>query len=569
METVSAHPRASEAAYTPLTPVLSERYALTAGQFGVVAVLTVWCWYLSYIPLFYAVTWRHAMVGQWIAEQNALPRVDPTLALADGMEWTTTSWLSDLSLHLLERAGGTLALQSALVVLVGGASIGLARLFYVATSSKWWMLAGLAFVLPFVWTRVGVLRPELAGAGCFVLLLLMWQRLRIEPAPRSVAPWAAGAWLPLLMAVWANLDGSVLWGVVALACFALGEFIDGWQERRDPRLVARDSGRRWRIWLSQAAIAATLCTPLGWDLWRQAASLATSSLGASFGGLRPMLVASWLGLGLLATWALFGVLLRYGRAAFRAGDVLAFVAFSLLAGYNESLAPWLAVVAASMLIPHAAQLCRDRGWFDAVIGAAGGSVSSDVTASPLPPESGDAGNMVGEGQPGATSPEENQAKPFQFAYSLATVLVIWVAFALSPLATPLLGGKPRALNRIYSPNTPHAIAEFLRGRSPQGLVWCPEEWGDWLRWNGPAGIKVAVNSNASILPRIVRQDYAQVARADGTWTRTLDRYGVEYLAVDKQTQQRLAESVQSTLESWTVVYEDETALVARRKEAGE
>lgn len=249
--------------------------------------------------------------------------------------------------------------------------------------------------------------------------------------------------------------------------------------------------------------------------------------------------------------------------------MLAFIAFSLLAGYNQSLAPWLAVVAASILIPHTAQLCRDRDWFGALIGAAGGSVSGDVLVVAPVPESGNGANMVGAGQAGTDSPEESAAKPFQFAYSLAAVLVIWVAFALSPLATPLLGGKPRPLNRIYSPNTPHAIAEFLRGQSPKGLVWCPEEWGDWLRWNGPAGIKVAVNSNASILPRIVRQDYAQVARADGAWTRTLDRYGVEYLAVDKQTQQRLADSVQSTLESWTVVYEDESALVARRKEAGE
>jgi transposase-like protein len=49
----------------------------------------------------------------------------------------------------------------------------------------------------------------------------------------------------------------------------------------------------------------------------------------------------------------------------------------------------------------------------------------------------------------------------------------------------------------------------------------------------------------------------------------LDRYGVEYLTIEKQSQQRLADAVQSTLESWTVVYEDDAALIARRKEAGE
>jgi hypothetical protein len=548
VETVSAHPRPSEATYTPLTPVLSERYALSAGQFGIVAVLTAWCWYLSYIPLFHAVTWRHAMVGRWIAEHNALPTVDPTLPLADGMQWTTTSWLSDLLLHLLERTGGPLALQATLVVLVGGASIGLARLLYVETSSKRWMLAGLALVLPFVWTRVGVLRPELAGAACFVALLLMLRRLRAESTPNSMAGWASGAWMPLLMAAWANLDGSVLLGVVASLCFAVGEFLDGWLERRDPRLVARDDGRRWRIWIAQASIAATLCTPLGWELWRQAVSLSTSSLGSALGGFRPIVVASWQGLGLLTLWVLFGALLRHSRVPFRAGDVLAFIAFTLIAGCQQSLASWFAVVATVTLLPHAARLAQGCGW---------GAPRSATAGHPCPPPEETA------------NPDEGSNAAFQFAYSLAAVLVIWVAFALSPLATPMLGGKPRPLNRVYSPDTPHAVADFLRGNAPKGLVWCPEEWGDWLGWSGPAGMKVSANSNASILPRIARTDYAQVAKAEGTWTRTLDRYGVEYLTIEKQSQQRLADAVQSTLESWTVVYEDDAALIARRKEAGE
>lgn len=559
METVSAHPRPSEATYTPLTPVLSERYALSAGQFGIVAVLTAWCWYLSYIPLFHAVTWRHAMVGRWIAEHNALPTVDPTLPLADGMQWTTTSWLSDLLLHLLERTGGPLALQATLVVLVGGASIGLARLLYLETSSKRWMLAGLALVLPFVWTRVGVLRPELAGAACFVALLLMLRRLRAESTPNSMAGWASGAWLPLLMAAWANLDGSVLLGVVASLCFAVGEFVDGWLERRDPRLVARDGGRRWRIWVAQASIAATLCTPLGWELWRQAVSLSTSSLGSALGGFRPMLVASWQGLGLLTLWVLFGALLRHSRVPFRAGDVLIFLLFSVLAGFNSHLAPWFAVVAAVILSPHAARIFQHRGSPERVVNTGSESTGTD---------SGNVGT-VSESQAAVDGSAEEPAKTFQFFFTLASLLLIWIAFALSPLATPVLGGKPRPLNRVYSPDTPHAVAEFLRGQTPKGLVWCPEEWGDWLRWGGPDGVKVAANSNASVLPRLVRADYAQVAKAEGTWTRTLDRYGVEFLAIDKQSQQRLADAVQSTLESWTVVYEDDAALIARRKEAGE
>ena len=68
---------------------------------------------------------------------------------------------------------------------------------------------------------------------------------------------------------------------------------------------------------------------------------------------------------------------------------------------------------------------------------------------------------------------------------------------------------------------------------------------------------------------MVRSDYGQVARIEGNWTRILDRYGVEYLVIDKREQTRLADAAMSQLDAWSTAFEDERALVMRRKEAGE
>lgn len=103
--------------------------------------------------------------------------------------------------------------------------------------------------------------------------------------------------------------------------------------------------------------------------------------------------------------------------------------------------------------------------------------------------SADAARLAWEGEP---------AKPMQFLFTLLSALVMWTAFALSPLAGPVLGGKPRPIDHAYSPETPHSVAKFLREQPPKGLVWAPDDWSDWWPWDGPPGLKIAANSNAGM-----------------------------------------------------------------------
>ena len=74
-----------------------------------------------------------------------------------------------------------------------------------------------------------------------------------------------------------------------------------------------------------------------------------------------------------------------------------------------------------------------------------------------------------------------------------------------------------------------------------------------------------MNSRRHVLPERLRQDIVLIARAEGNWTRTLDRYNVELLVVDKQRQPRLADAALGQGSDWTVDYEDSMALVFRRR----
>ena len=249
-----------------------------------------------------------------------------------------------------------------------------------------------------------------------------------------------------------------------------------------------------------------------------------------------MVLASGTGLACMLLWLTIAVLLRISRLQIRAADVLLLSGLSLAVASNRHLTLWLAPVACWVLLPHLADVFECSGWFSPKLSR----LEWDAN-QPLP--------------------------PFAFKYSVIAALVVWCAFSLSPLSNPILGRRPLALERVVSKQAPVALSRHLQQQPhiPQGLVWVPEEWGDWLTWAGAKELRVSMNSHRQVLPEPMRQDIVLIARAEGNWTRTLDRYNVELLVVDKQRQPRLADAALGQGSDWTVDYEDSMALVFRRR----
>lgn len=152
-----------------------------------------------------------------------------------------------------------------------------------------------------------------------------------------------------------------------------------------------------------------------------------------------------------------------------------------------------------------------------------------------------------------------------FAPTLICLLIVWTAFSFSPLSRPVLGGKPRSAEQLYSHHTPLQMTEFLQERTPTGLVFAPQWWGDWVSLHGPPELKLFMTTNLHLAPRQVWRDYLRVARGQTGWPRVLEKYHVTTLIVHKELQPDLARGVRQATD-WEVIYEDDEALVLERKD---
>ena len=524
----------SRAATPVLTPVLSARSVLSWRQFAVCLFSVSVYLLVAYLPLHQSVTWRHVLMGDWILSHGELPQVQPFLPLSDGFRWVPTSWLGDVLFAAIWRAGGATGLSVALAVVTLTMLLLTGRACLLRCSGRYRLaLPAVAFVGLQHGTTLSVLRPELLGLTCFATLLWL---LAKWPEPLE-AP-SRRLWIVTLglFVLWANLDGSVLAGVTVLAALALGSLWDAVLSERSLVAALRTPHVQRAVYLAELAGLASLLQPLGIRLWSDAVLSPCSSVWTNWGGLNPLVLTSAAGLSVSAICLLAAVLLRVSPRRLSAGDSLLMLAALLATAFNSHLTIWLAAVAMWVQLPHLSEWLASRSW--------------------LAPRQ-DERPMFIEGVP---------VPPFAFKFTLLSGLAIWIGFALTPISNPVFGRRPQPLTRLVSKHAPQRLTEFLKASAaPLGLVWVSEAWGDWVTFDGPRGLRVSANSQLELLSERQRNDIVQVTRAEGNWTRTLDRYGVELLIVDKQRQPRLFDAALAQGADWTIRHEDDQALVLKRK----
>ena len=528
-----------------LAPVLSERFVLGWQHAAVCAFFAVLFLYVSYIPLYHSETWRHVAMGRWILDHQSLPTAATVLPLASGMTFVSTSWLSEVFFAVVERFGGSAALANVLAVCQLASLLLLANVFYGRSRQKRVTLLGVALVAAMWWGQLGILRPQVLATVCLCGLLAVLVRTVGNPnhdasEPPVVQPWM---WIvvPAITALWANLDGSFVGGVLLLLSWAAGTAIDEAWTRRSVVEAMKNKRVRRAAYLSEAAILATLINPLGVDLWAHALRFENNPLWLASGGFRPLSLASGIGLSFGLFWATATVLFRHSRLPVRSSDVLILAVVSIAAAENELLIWWFAPLAVFVVTPHAADVLRR---FSTSATRQTRARSADAPESKISGESSE--------------------RPLRFTFTLACGLMVWLSFALSPVSTPVLGGTPRPIHKLHNPQTPLTVSQYLRESPPDRMVWAPQDWGDWLVWDGPADLKVFANSAAAILPRQVRYDYSQISGGESTWSGLLDQYDVGVLVIDKQRHSKLMRAALRHGQNWRIALEDDQALVLTR-----
>ncbi len=194
-------------------------------------------------------TWMHIAAGDLMLRLGRALHADPFSYTFLGKPWQTHEWLAEVVMALAYRAGGWPG-ESLLFAVAAGATAGL----LARHVGRWLSGAPLAVVLCLGLTCLApsmLARPHVLALPC----LEMWTAELVMARHGHRAP----RWLRLaaIMAVWANLHGSFIFGLGLLAAFGLEA---AWRDRRDGVRALLP----W-AWLGPLLVAVAMVSPHGLD----------------------------------------------------------------------------------------------------------------------------------------------------------------------------------------------------------------------------------------------------------------------------------------------------------------
>jgi hypothetical protein len=398
-----------------------------------------------------------------------------------------------------------------------------------------------ALVLFLGWSRISTIRPENFGVLCFAILLWLTARdVADGEDAEAVTTETTGSrlrrWLgvPLLMVLWANLHGSFVCGLLVLACFFGGAVLEtAWRTRSLSQTLADRRVRRWLL-LLELAVLASLLNPYGMDLLLDTVWFAKNENLHEVSEWQPIVILEVGGREFAISLVLMLFIFRHGRRRVPVAHVLL-----------------LAVFGASVL-----RGIRMIWWYAAVVGVAVTPQLADIWERYL---------SRGPRQKRRNSRSRawlGLPRKRSWSYSLMAALLVWITFAWSPSGRSLFEHSTRPPQELYTESTPWKLSEFLREHPPQGQVFNPQWWGDWLLRDGPPGLQLFMNTNMHLAPRQVWKDYRVIRETRSGWQNVLGRHRVQTVVLDKATQTTLLRYLRASGD-WRIVYEDEIGMVFR------
>jgi hypothetical protein len=485
------------------TPVWARTSRVVAGL-----VLTVGLVYLFFClrPVWHTDVWGHLSYGRLIWQTGTLPATEPLMPLSAGMPFVDTAWLSQLIGFVTMRYLGIAGLQGLYAISVSLCVGLLAVRCQKITRSGWFSLLAVVSFLAIAWAPLSIIRPQMAGLACFVLLLC---RMTSRKLHRS--DWLL---IPVLFAAWVNLHGSFLLGLFLMGAFAAGRAADVLRRTGSWKALLHDRRLRRNILLLELAAVAVLLNPYGIGIYTTTLQIASNP------NLQDLVEWHALGLeempGMIfgAVAVALAIVYRSSPRRVRSWEVLSLVVLGWSTLCSSRMVVWWAPVAALLLAVHGHAAWRR--W---------------------------------RRLPAVSNPPVKAGK-----WTVVTVGLIWICFAYSPLGVRIIHGKPPKFEKAVTTDTPRAVAKYLNEKKPQGQIFNTYEWGDFLQWAGPPGMKIFVNSHAHLVPREVWQAYMQISEVQAGWEEALDRYGVNTIVVDQQHRQALIKKLKES-DKWKLDFE--------------
>jgi hypothetical protein len=194
-------------------------------------------------------TMWHITVGQWILDHRAVPETDVYSFTMRGQPWNSMYWVSQVlyaKAYSLFGWAGPVALAAAASAVTFALLAKLLGRHLSQTATIVFVAAALALTAPHLLARPHVLALP---------VMVAWIGGLIDAADRREPP---SFWLLPLIALWANLHGGFIFGVMMVAPVALDAVAGADATTR------KSLALRWAAF-GLATLVATCCTPYGWN----------------------------------------------------------------------------------------------------------------------------------------------------------------------------------------------------------------------------------------------------------------------------------------------------------------
>jgi len=470
---------------------------VSRGIAGMTFVLGLLYFYLCSLPIWHTDVWGHLSYGRYLWETTSLPATEPLLPLSKEIPFIDGPWLSQLiafavvSTPRLQLAG----LQGLFAVMLTSCGAMLSWSSYSQTKNGLFAFLSLSVFLLVGWDHLMILRPQLAGLVCFLVVLT---RLVRNPCLKS--DWIV---IPTVFAVWANLHSSFFVGLGLLGCFCLGRIFDVLKRTCSMKACLLDSHARRFFSLTLFAAAAVLINPYTFRLYRESLSFSANENLQDLSEWQPLTIKDPVGQIVAVAAIILATIYRLSPRRVRYWEVFSLLGLGIATLWCSRIVVWLAPVFALIMTQHAfAVWCRWTG-------------SSRVADHPA-----------------------RSSK-----WSLITVALAGICFFTSPLGTAVLTGKHAAKIQSVSRDTPVFAAEYLAEHPPDGMVFATLELADYVQWAGPEDLQLFVNSHAHLIPRDVWLAYVRVIEQRDGWRETLNYYGINTLILDRANRASLIDKL--------------------------
>lgn len=470
--------------------------------------------------------WWHARVGVDILETGRIPRSDVYSLTMAGQPYFYQNWLAEVIMGATLRMGGIrLLVLLRTLIMVGLFGAVLALCWWASGENRWATVAGtLTAILLGISNQA--MRTQLFAYPLFIAVYVLLWRHRQGVGGRAI--WM----IPVLMAIWANVHGSFVLGLVLIWLVVGGELLRRTLEREtsDPR------ARRRLVTLALVALVsslAMLANPRGVEIIGYVDHLLGSSPVQN-------LATEWQpphptsGLGILFYPAVLGLfaVLALARPPVPLTDLILVLAFAWLGTTGVRHVVWYGLVSAPVLaeaLPRLpwGSLRRWRGWL----------------------ARGRWGRRFIYGDPRGYSGFRRIA----VAALGLTLIAVAILF--------LLHGDD---GTWMTDDTGREAVLFMERQGIRGRLFNEMIRGSYVIWRLGPEQPVFIDPRFEFYPLDHFEAYLDISRAEGDVAAQLGAYDFDLLLLGREVQDDLVAFVETRPAEWERIYADDDTVLYRR-----